>query len=81
MNSPQRNDDTYRVSIEVTDEGKLDLPISLVERLQPGALVHITVATNELSADIDSREWADLTAQQFLLGYSHADSIYDTLDD
>jgi hypothetical protein len=80
MNAPKSNDDTYSVSIEVKDEGKLELPDSLVKRLRPGSLVHIVLAPNESRRDIESREWANLTAQQFMAGYSQADSIYDTLD-
>ena len=29
--------------------------------------------------EVESREWANLTAQQFLAGYSDSDSIYDNL--
>ena len=79
MNAPENQDSAYQVSIEVTDEGKLELPHSLVERLQPGCLVHVTVVSNEPDEDIESREWANLTAHQFLVGYSDEDSIYDKL--
>lgn len=80
MGTPENQDDgTYQVSIEVTDEGKLELPQRLVEHLRPGCLVHVTVVPNEQGMNIESREWANLTAQQFLGGYSEADSIYDKL--
>ena len=79
MNAPKSNDDTYSVSIEVKDEGKLELPDSLVKRLRPGSLVHIVLAPNESRRDIESREWANLTAQQFLSAYTHTDSIYDAI--
>ena len=81
MDTPEKREDgAYRVSIEVTDEGKLELPQNLVELLQPGCLVHITVVPNELTAqEIENLEWGNLTAQQFLSGYSDADAIYDKL--
>ena len=81
MNAPEeRKDGAYRVSIEVTNEGKLELPQDLVEHLQPGRLVHVTVVPNEMTAqEIEDLEWDKLTAQQFLSGYSEADSIYDKL--
>ena len=80
MNKPENQDNgTYQVSLEVTDEGKLDLPQHFMEQLRPGYLVHITVVPNEQDMDVESREWADLTARQFLAGYSDADAIYDKL--
>ena len=30
--------------------------------------------------EVEKREWANLTAQQFLAGYSDADTIYDTIE-
>ena len=70
----------YQVSVEVKEEGKLELPQRLVERLQPGCLVHVTVVPIEMSGlEIENLEWAKLTAEQFLPGYSDADAIYDKL--
>ena len=80
MNTSEHQDNgIYQVSLEVTDEGKLDLPQHFVTQLRPGYVVHITVVPNEQGKDVESREWADLTAQQFLAGYSDADAIYDKL--
>ena len=70
----------YQVSVEVTEEGKLDLPQRLVERLQPGCLVHVTVVPIDMSGlETENLEWAKLTTEQFLSGYSDSDAIYDKL--
>ena len=85
MNTPHdKNEEAYQVSIEVKDEGVLNLPHHIVERLQPGCLVQVrilpTVLPDERSAaEAENLEWATLTARQFLAGYSDADAIYDEL--
>ena len=69
----------YEVPIEITSEGKLELPEILLERMKRGQNVRLIAFLDEFEGE-DDNEWANLTAEQFLAGYGDADSIYDTIE-
>ena len=69
----------YEVPIEITSEGKLELPEILLERMKRGQKVRLIAFLDEFEGE-DDNEWANLTAEQFLAGYGDADSIYDTIE-
>ncbi len=68
----------YELSAKVTSDGQLDIPSVFAEMLPRGQVVRLLVLIDE-SADDEEAAWSRLTAEQFLAGYSEADSIYDTL--
>ena len=68
----------YELPAKVTSEGQLDIPSAFAEMLPRGQVVRLLVLIDE-SADDEEAAWSRLTAEQFLAGYSEADSIYDTL--
>ena len=69
----------YEVPIEITSEGKLELPEILLERMKRGQNIRLIAFLDEFEGE-DDNEWANLTAEQFLAGYGDADSIYDTIE-
>ena len=69
----------YEVPIEITSEGKLELPEILLERMKRGQNFRLIAFLDEFEGE-DDNEWANLTAEQFLAGYGDADSIYDTIE-
>ena len=71
----------YEVPIDITPEGKLELPEALMDRVIRGQSVRLIALFDESSEGrgYDS-DWAKVTAEQFLAGYSDADSIYDTIE-
>ena len=74
----ERTMKAYEFPAKVTSEGKLELPESMLAVLPRDQIVRVIVLIPE-AADDEQAAWAKLTAEQFLAGYSEADSIYDTL--
>ena len=69
----------YEVPIDITPEGKLELPEALMDRVIRGQSVRLIALFDE--SDTDGRDdWARLTAEQFLAGYADTDSIYDKIE-
>ena len=54
----------------------LDLPTDLKTRLEPGLSVRVILLLPEPT---EEKEWARLTAEQFLGGYAESDRVYDRL--
>jgi hypothetical protein len=69
----------YEFPVLVTTEGQLDIPPAYATVLPKGEMVRVIVLVNELSDIQEDEDWSRLTAEQFLAGYSDADSIYDSL--
>ncbi len=69
----------YEVPIEITSEGKLELPEILLERMKRGQNVRLIAFLDEFEGE-DDNEWANLTAEQFFAGYGDTDYIYDTIE-
>lgn len=70
----------YEVPIDITSEGKLELPAALMDRVIRGQSVRLIALFDESEDREYDSDWARVTAEQFLAGYSDADSIYDTIE-
>ena len=70
----------YEVPVEVTSEGKLEIPESLLSQLTRGEVVRLIVLINDPGDQGEDASWSQLTLEQFLSGYSESDAIYDTID-
>ena len=70
----------YEVPIDITPEGKLELPEALMDKMKRGRGVRLIALLEEPENEENDRDWARVTAEQFLAGYSVADSIYDTIE-
>ncbi len=69
----------YEIPAQVTSEGKIELPESLLKHLPREQPVRIIILVNEPIDQSEDDAWNILAAEQFLAGYSEADSIYDKL--
>ena len=66
----------YELSIKLDRDGKVELPADLTKILEEASEARIIL----LVEDSKDREWARLSREQFVKGYSDADSIYDSLE-
>ena len=68
----------FRFKPELTQSGDLKLPSELRAELvgHEGGLDSVVLFLNDTKED---RDWAGLTAAQFLEGYDEADAVYDAL--
>ena len=69
----------YEIPVEVTKEGKIELPDPLLELLPREQLVRMIILIPEPTDAEEQGAWSRLTAEQFLAGYDEADSIYDRM--
>lgn len=69
----------YELPVKVTPEGELELPETLRTLLPRDQVIRLIILIPEPSGSKEQDAWARLTAEQFLEGYSEADSIYDTI--
>jgi len=69
----------YEYPIKVSPEGKLELPDALLKVLPPNQVVRVIILMNESSDAEGESDWSELTAKQFLAGYSEADAAYDNI--
>lgn len=69
----------YEFPATVTQEGKLELPKETSLILPHGHDVRVIILVPESTPDEEQKAWSNLTAEQFLAGYSDADSIYDEI--
>jgi len=69
----------YEFPITITEEGKVDVPSAIAEILPRGRTIRAIFLVDETSEADESEDWARLTSEQFLAGYSEADEIYDRL--
>lgn len=69
----------YEVPIDITPEGKLELPKVLIDRMILGQSIRLIALLDEPEDKEHDSDWARVTAEQFLAGYGDADSIYDTI--
>jgi hypothetical protein len=69
----------YELPVKVTPEGELELPETLLALLPRDQIIRVIILIPELTDSKEQYAWARLTAEQFLAGYSEADSIYDTI--
>jgi hypothetical protein len=67
----------YEFSAHITPDGKLEMPDAALPRSLKNQAVRVIVLINEEEAVSEETQWQELTATQFLAGYSAVDSIYD----
>jgi hypothetical protein len=67
----------YEFSAHITVDGKLELPDAALPRSLNSQAVRVIVLINETEDASEQTAWTDLTAAQFLAGYSAVDAIYD----
>ena len=65
----------YEMPAKITEDGKLDVSSLQLSNLPRGRAVRLIVLVGE--TEEEEQQWKQLTAQQFLKGYSNADAIYD----
>lgn len=70
----------YEVPIDITPEGKLELPKVLMDRMIRGQSIRLIALLDEPEDKEYDSDWSRVTAEQFLAGYGDADSIYDTIE-
>jgi mRNA interferase MazF len=69
----------YEFPVKVTTEGKLELPEDFLTLLPREQVVRAIILIPEPTDSEEQDMWSRLTAEQFLAGYSEADSIYDRI--
>jgi hypothetical protein len=69
----------YELPLKLTEEGKFDLPADLAAELPRSELLRVIILIPEPADRRQDAVWDHLTAQEFLAGYSEADSVYDTI--
>jgi hypothetical protein len=68
----------YKFPAHITTDGKLELPDTPLPRSLNNQAVRVIILVNETETlAAESSTWANLTATQFLAGYSAVDAIYD----
>jgi hypothetical protein len=69
----------YEFPVKVTSDGKLALPDTFLKLLPDNQVVRIVLLVSEPTDVEEQAAWSQLTAEQFLAGYSEADTIYDRI--
>jgi len=65
----------YEFPAQVTTEGKIELPDTILQKLPHNQQVKVIILVNEE----DDKAWNRLASEQLLKGYSEEDAIYDTI--
>jgi hypothetical protein len=70
----------YEFPANVTDEGKIELPDVILQKLANNQQVKvILLVTEPIEEEQEESAWHRLAAEQLLKGYSEDDAIYDTI--
>jgi hypothetical protein len=70
----------YEFPAQLIPEGKLEVDKGLLPSLPVKQMVKIILLIDEPDdAAAEKSAWAQLTAEQFVSGYSEADAIYDNI--
>ncbi|MFQ4139847.1 hypothetical protein PGN35_026385 [Nodosilinea sp. PGN35] len=64
---------------EAMADGQLKLPESALAQLAGHHAVRVIVLVQDSPEGEEEAEWNAMATEQFLVGYSEADAIYDTL--
>lgn len=67
----------YEIPVELTEDGKIELPDALLASLPRHQIVRVIILVPEPSDQEEDVAWSQVAAAQFLNGYSKTDSIYD----
>ncbi|MEK7396615.1 MAG: hypothetical protein AAB116_06730 [Candidatus Poribacteria bacterium] len=68
----------YEFSAEINADGKIKLPEIILKRIPNDQTIRVIIFISE-TTDEEKQMWSEMTAEQFLAGYSESDNIYDTL--
>ncbi len=68
---------TYEFPAKVTPAGDLELPDALAELLEQNDAARVVILLPEPADDEEDADWERLGDEEFLAGYTAADSIYD----
>jgi hypothetical protein len=66
----------YEFPAKVSQDGSVELPEGLVDRLPENHVVRVIILVDE-PEDADDAAWIRLSLDQFLAGYAEEDAIYD----
>jgi hypothetical protein len=70
----------YEFPAQVTTEGKIELPDTILQQLSHNQQVKVIILVNEPREDEeDDKAWNRLASEQLLKGYSQEDAIYDRI--
>ena len=69
----------YELAVRVDREGRVELPDALREVFAHGEVIRVIILVPEPTDSEEDAAWSHLTAEQFLAGYSDADSVYDRI--
>jgi hypothetical protein len=70
----------YEFPAQVTTEGKIELPDTILQQLSHNQQVKVIILVNEPREDEeDDKAWNRLASEQLLKGYSEEDAIYDII--
>ena len=69
----------YEFPTKLTSDGKLELPDKLLKLLPDNQIIRVIILISEPTDMEEQSAWSRLTAEQFLAGYSEADSVYDKI--
>lgn len=67
----------YEFSVKATSEGEIEFPEGFLKLLSENQEVRVIVLIEELMDKNEQLHWDNITAKQFLDGYSESDAIYD----
>jgi hypothetical protein len=69
----------YEFPAQLTPEGKLEVDKVFLPSLSVKQTVKVILLVDEPADSAEKNAWAQLTAEQFVSGYSEADAIYDNI--
>ena len=69
----------YDLLLELTKEGKLELPVELADKLPRNELLRIVIMVPGGHEDRENEMWRRLASEHLFTEYNEADSIYDTI--
>ncbi len=69
----------YEFSAKVTSEGRIEIPDELHKSFSTDQVVKVIVLVKEQEDIEEHVAWSRLTSEQFLVGYSDEDAIYDRI--
>ncbi len=69
----------YEFPAQLTPEGKLEVAEGLLPSLSVKQVVKVILLIDEPADSAEKNAWVQLTAEQFVSGYSEADAIYNNV--
>lgn len=69
----------YEFPAKVKTDGKLELPDTIAKLIPEDQTIKVIILVSESTDEEEQLLWSKLSADQFLAGYSEADSVYDRI--